>query len=670
MKSSLVRLVVLIPSVCSSLVIPTAAFAASDERPQAALADMSLEQLMQVQTVTSASRFEQSASDAPSAVSILTSQDIREYGWRTLADALASLPGLYVSSDRNYSYLGARGFLRPGDYDSRFLLMIDGIRTNDNVFDEALIGTEGLLDMDLVERIEYVPGPGAAVYGSNAIFGVINVITKSGSALAGVQAAQSFGSRGERRSRVSYGWHAQNGSDVVLSASGYHRRGDDVYFPEFDTPDHDNGLARGLDWDRAENLFAKLHLGGFTFTAGYVARTKGVPTASFGSVFNAPDRTRDAETFANLGYESKLGSDLRLSTNLFWGREDYLGIAMYPNDDGTAHRDFDGAHGAWYGASGQLTYTGMSDHKILVGSDVQRNRRRDQFNFNVAPYKVLLNDRRSGGRVAAFLEDEWHVAASTILNAGLRYDYDSEASGRFSPRVALIQTLTSEDTVKAIHGKAFRTPNAYEQYYAIVRTGGQEAIPVLRPEDIHTSELVWEHALDAYGKISMSLFSYRMHDLITQATDTVNGSLRVINTDRTRAHGVELAGERSFSSGVRVRANYSFQRADSGNGADLINSPHHLLHGGVSVPLASVDARIGAELQCVSRRLSDDEEVAGYCGANLVLSSYHKLHGLDWSLGLYNTLDRAYDDPSGPAFVQERIPRQGRTVVGKLIYGF
>lgn len=89
----------LFPGILAGTRAPFAlAQATPDESVQPALNDLSLEQLMQVQTVTSASRFEQSSSEAPSAMSVLTSQDIHEYGWRTLADALASLPGLYVSS--------------------------------------------------------------------------------------------------------------------------------------------------------------------------------------------------------------------------------------------------------------------------------------------------------------------------------------------------------------------------------------------------------------------------------------------------------------------------------------------------------------------------------------------------------------------------------------------
>ena len=98
--------------------------AQAEVAPPEELSTLPLESLMEVTMVTSASRFAQRVSEAPSAVSVLTSQDVREHGWRTLGDALATLPGLYVSSDRNYDYLGARGFLRPGDYDSRFLLPV------------------------------------------------------------------------------------------------------------------------------------------------------------------------------------------------------------------------------------------------------------------------------------------------------------------------------------------------------------------------------------------------------------------------------------------------------------------------------------------------------------------------------------------------------------------
>ena len=83
------------------------------------LVQLPLEQLLNLD-VYSASKFAQKVSEAPSAVSVVTAADIKSFGWRTLADILRSMRGLYVGYDRNYSYLGARGFLRPGDYNTRF----------------------------------------------------------------------------------------------------------------------------------------------------------------------------------------------------------------------------------------------------------------------------------------------------------------------------------------------------------------------------------------------------------------------------------------------------------------------------------------------------------------------------------------------------------------------
>lgn len=185
-----------------------------------------MEQLLTME-VYSASKFAQSLSEAPTVASVITAEDIRNFGWRTLGEALASVRGLYVTSDHNYDYLGARGFLRPGDYNTRFLLLIDGYRVNDAVYDQAPIGSDFPLDLKLVERIEYVPGAGSVMYGSNAFFGVINVITKSGRSLAGTRAGIDIGTFGERRARASYGWETASKQRFTLAVSDSQVRGRD-----------------------------------------------------------------------------------------------------------------------------------------------------------------------------------------------------------------------------------------------------------------------------------------------------------------------------------------------------------------------------------------------------------------------------------------------------------
>ncbi|MDO9109769.1 MAG: TonB-dependent receptor plug domain-containing protein [Desulfatirhabdiaceae bacterium] len=157
------------------------------------LTSLSLEDLMRI-PVYGASKFEQKASNAPSAITIITADDIQKYGYRTLADLLRSVRGFYATYDRNYRYAGIRGFGSTGDYNSRILIQIDGHRINDNIYGQGSIGSEFILDLDLIDKVEIIRGSGSSLYDSNAFFGVINVITKKSKDFGQPGVAGSYGS--------------------------------------------------------------------------------------------------------------------------------------------------------------------------------------------------------------------------------------------------------------------------------------------------------------------------------------------------------------------------------------------------------------------------------------------------------------------------------------------
>src|SRR5437868_6979886 len=98
------------------------------------LSQASLEELMNVK-VYSASKHLENSQSAPALVTVVTADEIQKYGYRTLADVLRSVGALYVTYDRNYSYVGARGFGRPGDYNARLLVLMDGHRLNEPIYD-------------------------------------------------------------------------------------------------------------------------------------------------------------------------------------------------------------------------------------------------------------------------------------------------------------------------------------------------------------------------------------------------------------------------------------------------------------------------------------------------------------------------------------------------------
>ena len=139
--------------------------------------DMSLEQLMNV-SITGASKYVQKQSEVAAAVTVITRNDIRAYGWRTLSEILTSLPGVFATYDFSYNYIGVRGFNVLGDFNTRILVSINGNRINDATYDQGPMGRDFPLDVDLIERIEFIPGPGSAVYGQNAMLGVVNIITR------------------------------------------------------------------------------------------------------------------------------------------------------------------------------------------------------------------------------------------------------------------------------------------------------------------------------------------------------------------------------------------------------------------------------------------------------------------------------------------------------------
>lgn len=319
--------------------------------------EISLEQLLDIEVFT-ASKFNQKTSEAPSRVTVIDSDAIREYGYRTLKDVLNSIPGLYSSYDRNYSYLGVRGFGLAGDYNTRILMLLDGKRVNDNVYSSFGIDFDSLVNVDLIKRVEFSSGHGSAIYGANAFFGVINVITKSADEIDGLQVFVDYASENSRRARVTAGKIFSNEIEAMISASAYKSDGADIYYSEFDDPTTNNGVAEGLDYHQVQDLFAKLKYQDWGVQAAYNERTKGIPTSSYGQEFNmSPSETIDTVGIATLTYNPIINTNSQISSSLSYGRYEYTGDYIFDYPPLTVNSD--DTTGEWWNAElqYQTTYT-------------------------------------------------------------------------------------------------------------------------------------------------------------------------------------------------------------------------------------------------------------------------------------------------------------------------
>jgi outer membrane receptor for ferrienterochelin and colicins len=667
----------LIPAILSLLPFLNSTRAlAQNTRTTPDLTDMSVEQLMSIDidSVYGASRFKQKVTEAPASVTIITSEEIQRYGYRTLADILRNVTGFYVSYDRNYSYVGVRGFGLPGQYNNSIALLIDGHRLNDNIFDGALIGTEFPLDVDLIDRVEVIRGPNSSLYVASAFLGVIDVITKRGRDLPKLSVAGEVASYGTYEGRVSYGNKFNNGLELLLSSSFYDSHGQDrLFFPEFDSPASNNGVAVNADDDEFHQLFANVSWGDFTLHGVFGSRDKGIPTASFGSVFDVTQtRTIDARGYLDLDYEHELGRGWDLTSRTYYDEYNNDGTYVYDysasgGPSRVLNKNF--AHGKWWGEEVTLSKQVSETQRLTVGAEFKDNFQQDQGNYDVQPFVRYFSDSRTSTVFSVYAQDEIHLRQNLILNLGVRYDRYSIFGGTTNPRAALIYNPWEKTTFKFLYGRSFRPPNLFELFYD---APGNEADPSLRPQTVETMELVWEQYFANHFRLTVSGFYYPIHGLINEQVDPTSGNAFFANAGSLDLRGFDFSLSRSLPHGLEGTASYSFQDATNPSTRMAVtNSPKHIVQASLSVPLIRQKVFASVDLQYVSKRATLTGQYSGaYVVPNFTLFSRGVLKGWEISASLYNAFNQDYADPAGNGLAENVINQDGRSFRIKVGYKF
>ena len=627
------------------------------------LITLSLEQLLEV-TIVGASKYEQKQSEVAAAASVITRQEIKAFGWRTLGEALASLPGVHTTYDRQYLYIGTRGFGLPGDFNTRVLVTINGNRVNDPTFDQGPFGRDFPLDMDLIERIEFIPGPGGAVYGQNAMFGVANVVTRGASDLDGIELAFSAQvPQALREGRVSVGKVLDNGVSVVLSAAGTKARGEDRFF-DFGRADV-SGVAAGLDGERDRELFARISYGPWAFDLVHGDHRKDDPTGAFLTDPLVPGQFQaDRITTAQLQYQDTFdGGKLDVSARLFMGRQRFTSVEVFGTPFSIP------ASSDWRGAELRLLSKAIAGHKVMAGLEAQDNVRYDQYTLDFANPARNTVIPGSGYRVGVYMQDEWRAADSLTATLGLRFDRNNVTGNKLSPRAALIWRATPATSVKVLYGRAYRAPNAYERDFADGNT--QVANLQLKGESIDTLELVADRRIASDLTLRGSLYQWKMQNLITLGIDPVSGLSQYQSGDLVTARGLELSADKTWGPGARLRGSLSFQNVAQAGGTELPNVPKILGKVNLSSPLPFMGWRAGYELRYDSKRLSlDGTRLGGYAVSNLHLSTEALAKGLELSLGIHNLFDKRYAQPAADTNWQNALEQDGRSMRAKVSYRF
>jgi outer membrane receptor for ferrienterochelin and colicins len=603
--------------------------------------------------ISSASRYGQSTYEAPASVTVISQEEIRRFNYRTLADVLNAAGGMFTSDDRNYTYLTVRGLAKRGDFNTRVLVLLDGRRLNQPTDDASLLGTEGPIDLEAVERVEIIRGPGSTLYGTNAFYAVINVVTRTGAAAKGVEAQIAGGSFGTGYASLTGGTRTTGGLDVFAMASGYTSQGQDFEYPEFAGEGPAEGRAVGLDGDRFARTLVRVMKGDFTVEGFYASRRKDIPTASYETLFGEPgEQTKDGGTLLSASYEHAFEDLSRAWATASYQTVSYAGD--YPYADGLLS---DYVRSRWLTAEGQYQRFVRGQHRISVGGEARRNLRLDQ------GVEGTFQDRRSSWVLAGFVQAEAHLGERITLYAGGRYDHYENFGGTFNPRLVLVAQPAGNTYVKAIYGRAFRAPSSYELYYEDGSVTQKPALS-LEPERLETFELALEHRLRPGLRATLGVYHTRARNLVDLTTDPADELLVYANSDGARSEGIEAGVDGHLGTRLLTRASYAYQHGQEGALlVQPVGSPRHVAHVAASVSFMGGQLLPGLEVHALGARTTlAGGEAAAHTVTGLVLQVRPRATPrLELAARVSNLFDTEYADPGGEEHRQDLLGRDGRT---------
>jgi outer membrane cobalamin receptor len=530
--------------------------------------------LLREQSVKSVAVVADQISAAPSAVSVVTSDDIRDYGYSSLSDILDSMRGVFTSRDWMYGYLSGRGYGNSGPgggYAGRITLLIDGYRAPENYFGQSFLGNDSLIDISLIDRVEYIPGSGSSSYGDGAFLGVVNIITKDIRNLVGARVINSIGSDKAIQSNLVIGSRLDSGLDMALSMSAMRSDGRRI-------PTEVSGLENSsTENDSNRRLYLKAKYGDWSLASAHVERKR-------------PDNlnhTYDLNTYGRMKFDGEVVPGKRVSVDLYTGRYRYResqGEFLFENAD---------VGGDWWGMDAKLISTLFENHLIVVGAEYRDDYSQQFFTKNV-------NKRTSRKTASLYFYDDIALNSSFRLSVGVRADDRKDRQLTLSPRAALIYSPSKASSFRLSMGRANRQPLADDELIWLKN-------PMV--EKLSSREFVWEQELGKETRLLSSVYKYSIDNTIYAMESIFDADLKYVGNavgfyDRTYAKGFEVELRHSSRSGLRAGISYSYQDTGFANGMLLANSPKQIGKFNISFPIFDAPIRLGLNGRYLGKRFN------------------------------------------------------------------
>ena len=510
-----------------------------------ALAAEDLQEFALDDMVVTATRTESKMVDVPVNTTVISAEKIADRHYLDVADALKDVPGANVLDTGVGAY--EKKVVLNGD--ERVLVLVDGKRVNIDMgtMSRASYDLNQMPDVSLIERIEVVKGHGGALYGSDAVGGVINIITKKMDHRYG-KVSMGFGSHQARDAKAMY-TIKEGKTGVMVAASkykqGYHEYKDakteaNKRWPAASTYENEKvSVKLSQELSETSNLELGYDFSKFEGVRSYSTKAK---SASFSN-----KKTNDFYAKYDWTVNDKDQGFIQLYRNKY----DYYNAGdMYETDTGF---------------EAQQNITLSDNNRLVVGASYRKAKA-----LNATSYTA----EKSINNKAVFVSDQWEFAPSWTLDAGVRYDKHSTAGSKTTWSAGLNKKFDENSHAYFNWGQVFKAPTLddlyyYSYYYNDKNNNTYESYgnPNLKPEKGDTWTIGYGTKIADKTSVNISYFQSKLEDAIDwDTTDSDNGSVSIArNVDKQKKNGMELSVGHELNDNWDLEASYTYIRVKNNN---------------------------------------------------------------------------------------------------------
>lgn len=512
--------------------------------------------------VVTASRVPTQKIDTPADISVITKEEIADQNYASASDALRAIPGVNVlGSGAKGSSMGQDKILLNGD--ERVLVLVDGRRMN--LGSSGNSSADWLPPVNAIERIEVLKGGGSALYGTDAVGGVINVIMKKGSDMGNhVTVKAAGGSWNAEQYAISASGSTDSGLGLIVSATK-ERRGE----YKFKNANGKSQLLKNSGYDdtgvivKLDQKVGEDNRIGVNFE--HINADGGSPFGYSG--FGNTDSHKRISNNVALRYDWNESSDER----------GYVQV----------YKNYQHAHFRSPVASRQSNFTDST-----IGLEAQQNFKfsdTDELTVGLEYYKTTVDNtslytgERDINNKAIFAENRWEFAPSWQLNTGLRYDHHSKYGSEVTPKVALNKKFDENSNVYLSWGRVFNAPTTDDLFWHQVDSSQWGTFytygdPNLKPEKGYVWTFGGNTKLNEKTSLSANVFYSKITDAIDWDYTSVPNYTLAVNVNKEKRRGLELSLNHDFDDNLSAYASYTYVQVkqDKGKGftKDLTTKPN------------------------------------------------------------------------------------------------